>query len=111
MKNARNNPEQYILDKECRVFSSEQVAFIERQELEHNIIAHLESLRCSEIEVLGTEIVFDYEGEQLNAFIGSYEIGCDIKTVLRNARKYTCCGDLIDYDGDSDLCPTCKEHC
>jgi len=50
MKNARNNPEQYVLDKECRVFSSEQVAFIERQELEHNIIAHLESLRCKPME-------------------------------------------------------------
>jgi len=24
---------------------------------------------------------------------------------------YTCCGDEMEFDGDSDICPTCGEHC
>ena len=111
MTDARNNPEKYPLESDSRMFSHSQEVFIERMEKESAITEHLESLNCSEIEVLGTEIIFEFDGQQLNVFIGTYPIGCDINTVLKKAQKYTCCGDLIDYYGDSDICPTCKEHC
>ena len=111
MKNVRNNPDQYPIDSNNRSFNNDQLAFIGNAEEVGNIELHLESLGCTDIEIGKTYIDFEYQGETLQIDRNAYTHGCTMKKLLNNAYKYTCCGDLIEYDGDSDICPTCKEHC
>ena len=75
-------------------------------------IQHLEALGCTDID--SSDLFIDFEtpnGDTCNIGVYDFTTHDDLTKVLRNSQKYTCCGDLIDYDGDSDLCPTCKEHC
>ncbi len=110
MRDARNNPEKYPYDGE-RMFDAVQEAMIEKHIDEQLTTNYLESLGCSDVEILLSTIGFEYSGDQIEIARNSFDIGDDINKILKNAQKYTCCGDLIDYDGDGDICPTCKEHC
>ena len=74
---------------------------------------HLESLGCTDINT-HADLFIDFEapdGQMCNIGLYDFDNTYDLPKILSNAQKYTCCGDLIDYDGDSDLCPTCHEHC
>ena len=75
-------------------------------------IWQLEQLECTDVQETALSIDFTApDGVDCNIGVYDFAIADDLAKILRNAMKYTCCGDLIDYDGDSDLCPTCKEHC
>ena len=75
-------------------------------------ISHLEKLGCTDVQETASFIDFTApDGVDCNIGVYDFAIADDLHKILKNAMKYTCCGDLIEYDGDSDLCPTCKEHC
>jgi hypothetical protein len=76
------------------------------------IETYLAELGCTDIEVSEEETIFECpDGIICRIDTGDIDTEKTLPFILKMGDKGTCCGDWIAYDGDSDICPTCKEHC